>query len=128
MSKSYRKSNFRFSGIEDLEGKLKDAATMRDVKDVVKKNGADLQEGMMRRAVFKGHYEGKKFIKPTGTTKRSIALNIREFGLTARVYPTTEYSSYLEYGTRFMNAQPFIKPAFFIQQYKFVKDLSRLMK
>jgi len=122
------RSKFRVDGIDDLYDKLKDSATMDDVKLVVKKNVAELQEGMQRRASFKGHYEGKKFIKATGTTKRSITLKIEWFGMGGSVKPTTEYASYLEFGTRYMAAQPFVNPAFMIQRYKFIKDLSRLMK
>ena len=122
------RSNFRVDGIDDLYDKLKDAATMDDVKTVVKLNVAELQEGMQRRASFKGHYEGNKFIYPTGTTKRSIRPKIELFGMGGSVKPTTEYASYLEFGTRYMAAQPFVKPAFIVQRYKFIKDLSRLMK
>jgi len=38
------------------------------------------------------------------------------------------YSSYVEWGTRFQNAQPFIKPSYDKQKIQFKKDLDRLFK
>jgi hypothetical protein len=34
----------------------------------------------------------------------------------------------LEYGTRFMEAQPFVKPAYEVQKEQFKKDLDKLVK
>ena len=44
----------------------------------------------------------------------------------ARVKPTTKYSPYVEYGTRFMDKQPFVKPAFQKVKKEFVNDLKKL--
>lgn len=76
---------------------------------------------MQKNADFKKGYQ-------TGTTKRSIALEITDAGLTAAVEPGTEYSPYLEYGTRFMDAQPFVKPAYEAQKAQFKEDMQRLVK
>ncbi|NHJ18497.1 hypothetical protein ET008_06280 [Lactococcus garvieae] len=46
----------------------------------------------------------------------------------APVGPYANYASYLEYGTRKMAKQPFIKPSFNIQKEVFKRDLERLMK
>ena len=64
----------------------------------------------------------------TGQTKRSIGLEIMDGGMTAASGPTTEYSEYLEYGTRFMEAQPFVNPALNEQKGKFLDDLQKLMR
>ena len=40
----------------------------------------------------------------------------------------TDYSAYVEYGTRFQSAQPFVKPAYNVQKGVFIKDLERLLK
>lgn len=64
----------------------------------------------------------------TGETKRSIGLEFENSGFTASVGPETEYSPYLEYGTRFMQAQPFIKPAYNEQKEKFKRDMQKLVK
>lgn len=108
-------------GLDELETGIKAKLNLDAAKRVVKQNGAELQEKMERKADFKKGYQ-------TGTTKRSIALEIKDAGLTAEVEPGTEYSPYLEYGTRFMEAQPFVKPAHDVQKEQFIADMQRLVK
>ena len=108
-------------GDKEVMKRLKENATMSDVKKVVRKNGSELQTKMQENADFTRGYA-------TGTTKRSISLEVKDGGLTAEVGPSTEYSPYLEYGTRFMDAQPFIKPALNEQKKKFSNDLGKLMR
>lgn len=109
------------SGLKQLQKKLKDNVTMDDVKRVVKHNGSQLQGRMQDNADFKKGYQ-------TGTTKQSIGLEILEEGMTASVGPETEHSPYLEYGTRFMEAQPFVKPSLDVQKEKFKRDMQKLVK
>ena len=87
---------------------LQTAANMKAHKAAVQKHGADLQKKAQSNAVFTHGYA-------TGATKRSIKL----------VTAGTDYSGYLEKGTRFMDAQPFMKPAFDVVQPKFINDLRR---
>ena len=49
-------------------------------------------------------------------------------GLTAEVAPHTNYAGYVEWGTRFMNAQPYVRPAYMQESERFKEDLSKLMK
>ena len=122
-------AELKFEGIFELERALKKAATLDDVKNTVRLNGSELERKMKRNARFKGHYDSSgKFIKPTGETKRSIELKISPDGFTATVRPKTEYSPYLEYGTRFMASQSFVKPTHDTQKRKFINDMNRLMK
>lgn len=118
----------KINGMEPLIAKLEKGMDIGPVKEVVKMNGAELDKEMKRNAKFKGHYKGNKFIKPTGETKRSIRLTMSEGGLKAEVKPTTEYAPYLEYGTRFMAAQPFVKISYQKQREQFLADLKRLVK
>ena len=111
----------KVEGLDKLMKALKDNVTLDDVKRVVRRNGSQLQSKMQGNADFKKGYQ-------TGTTKRSIGLEIQDGGFTAEVGPETEYSPYLEYGTRFMEAQPFIKPAHEEQKQKFKQDMQRLVK
>ena len=111
----------KVDGLDKLMKALKENVTMDDVKRVVRKNGSDLQEKTQDNAEFKKGYQ-------TGTTKRSIGLEITDGGFTANVEPTTEYAPYLEYGTRFMEAQPFVKPAYELQKEKFKRDMQKLVK
>lgn len=108
-------------GLDKLQKALKENVTMSDVKKVVRHHGAELQAKMQINAEFSQGYQ-------TGTTKRSIGLNLADGGYTAEVEPTTEYASYLEYGTRFMESQSFVRPAFDAQKPLFKKDMSKLTK
>jgi len=114
-------SRITVKGLDKLQKKLKDNVTMDDVKQVVKHNGSGLQRKMQAKADFTKGYQ-------TGTTKRSIGLEIKDSGFTAEVAPETEYSPYLEYGTRFMEAQPFVKPAHEEQSQKFKRDMAKLVR
>lgn len=111
----------KFSGLEELHGALLKKSQLQDAKIVVKKNGAGLQGAIQRHANFTKGYQ-------TGTTKRSVGLEITDGGLTAKSGPTTEYSPYLEYGTRFMEAQPFVGPGFNEQKAIFKSDLKKLVR
>jgi len=64
----------------------------------------------------------------TGNLKNNIGLEISDGGMTATVEPTAEYAPYVELGTRFMEAQPFLKPAFEEQKKQFEKDLKELVR
>lgn len=114
-------AQIKWRGLEKLQKKLKDNVTMNDVKRVVRKNGSELQRRMQKEAYFTEGYQ-------TGETRRSISLEIRDGGFTAAVGPTTEYSMYLEYGTRFMDAQPFVAPALEEQAAKFKSDMNKLVR
>lgn len=114
-------SGIKIEGIDELEKQLRKNATLNDVKKVVRKNGSELQNGIQRNADFKKGYQ-------TGATKRSVKLEITDGGMTAESGPTTEYSEYLEYGTRFMDKQPFVKPALEEIEPKFKADMQKLVK
>ncbi|MBR4930753.1 MAG: HK97 gp10 family phage protein [Bacteroidaceae bacterium] len=108
-------------GMTALMKKLKDDVSMDDVKRVVKHNGSELQQKAQKHADFKKGYQ-------TGTTKRSISLEMKSNGLTAEVQPGTEYAAYLEFGTRFMDAQKFVGPAYKEQKQKFKSDMDKLTR
>lgn len=117
MSKNFVK----LEGITELSMGLKDRAHMNDVKAIVKQNGAELQskaQDNMDQAYTKGY--------STGATKRSTTLEIADSGLTAIVGPHTKYFSFLEWGTRFMDAKPTLGPALTYQALRFVDQLNRL--
>ena len=111
----------RVEGLEKLQKQLRKNANMDDVKRVVRQNGSELQRKIQSNADFDKGYQ-------TGTTKRSVDLDIKDGGLTAESGPTTEYAEYLEFGTRFMEAQPFVKPAMDEQSKQFEKDLRKLVE
>lgn len=117
MSKGF----IKLEGISELSRGLQDRTHMNDVKTVVKQNGAELQskaQDNMDQTYTKGY--------STGATKRSTTLEIADGGLTAIVAPHTAYFSYLEFGTRWMDAKPTLGPALTYQALRFVDQLNRL--
>ena len=107
----------KITGMNELRTGLDKRMDLKAVRTVVQKNGADLQGNAQEKAPV-----------DTGTLKRSIGLNLTDSGLTATVAPTGEYAPYQEYGTRYMDAQPFVGPAFNEQKNKFVNDMKKLVK
>lgn len=115
-------AQIRIEGLTELEkALLRKSKDKQAIQRVVRKNGSDLNALMQRNAVFVKGYS-------TGATQRSIRLEMKDNDFTAIVAPHTDYSIYLEYGTRFMEAQPFIQPSFRKQREIFIKDLKELVK
>lgn len=108
-------------GLDKLERSLKENVTLNDVKRVVRHNGSQMQQKMQANADFSKGYQ-------TGATKRSIGLEIKDGGFTAEVGPTTEYAPYVEWGTRFMQPQSFVRPAYDSQKQKFKSDMQKLVR
>ena len=115
--------------IEGLQALISDLDARKysgkQVRNVVMKNGANLQEDAQKRmtktvAYVKGYSKG--------TTRRSTTLSISDDGMTATVAPHTEYFPYVEYGTRFMGAEPTLNPAFQKIKQQFYKDVIGLVK
>lgn len=47
----------------------------------------------------------------TGKLRDSIAYEVNESGLSVRIGTPTEYGPYVEFGTKTMRMQPFLRPA-----------------
>lgn len=94
---------------------------LAQVKKVVAKNGAKLQTETQRN-MAQAYTAGYS----TGATMRSTTLKIRDGGLSAEVQPHTKYFAYLEYGTRFMDMRPTLKPAFDKISSEFISDLRKV--
>ncbi len=121
-------AEIKFEGIAKLNKGLKKRMDMSAVKTTVKKNGADMQKKAQRKAPV-GTPESTGIPGYIGgTLKRSIGIDISDGGMTATVEPTAEYAPYVELGTRFMEAQPYLKPAFEEQKKQFEKDLQKLVR
>lgn len=110
-----------FKGINKLRKRMGEIQAMEAVQEVVSEHTKELENKMKREASFTQGYS-------KGTTKRSIDFEITDGGLTGIVQPHTHYSVYVEYGTRNMSAQPFIKPAFNYQKLKFIQDMEQLFR
>lgn len=125
----------KITGAKELKSALEGNVLRfpNEVNQIVAKHGANLQSTTMSNMdrAYTGHWEWKKgkgrvFVKPTGATKRSVAL--RKTNFKAEVQPGTKYFSYLEYGTRFMARRPTLGPAFSKVEPQFRGDLEKLFK
>lgn len=106
-----------WKGMDQLQNLMQEKAKLNAVKKLVKLNGSELQQKAMQRVPV-----------DTGTLKRSIRLDMEADGLRARVTANTEYAAYVEWGTRFMTARPYMRPSEREQQAQFESDLKRLVK
>ena len=120
--------DIKIVGMEKLQKKLKKNVNMEAVKKKVRQHGGQLQEKAMRNAPV-GTPESTGIPGYVGgNLRRNIFLDITDGGMTAEVEPTAEYAPYVELGTRFMEAQPYLKPAFDDQKEKFRKDMKKLVE
>ncbi|AZF91004.1 tail completion or Neck1 protein [Streptococcus phage CHPC931] len=95
-------ATIKFEGLDEMaQSLLKNASPERRSK-VLRKYGSKLKEAAIKRAQFNKGYS-------TGATRRSITLEAGSDR--AVVEALTNYSGYLEVGTRKMEAQPFMRPA-----------------
>lgn len=104
-------------GMEEVIIKLQKNMKKDAVKTVIKKNGSRLQQSAQQKAPV-----------DSGTLKRSITLDITDAGMTAESEATVHYAGYVEYGTRFMKAQPYMRPALKEVGKQFKKDMEKLVK
>lgn len=105
------------SGLDALHLALTKRGDLSDVKEVVRRNGADM---------FK--MSQSKVPVDTSTLKRSAKLSSSDGGLSISVSYNTEYAAYQEYGTRFIPGKFYLKHAFDIASANFISDLERLFK
>lgn len=116
------KVSLSFRGNKKLRDALVQKAQLSEVKMIVQKNGAQLNNQTMANmasAYTKGY--------STGNTIRKTNLTFTSGGLRVKQTTNTDYIQYLENGTRFMQAVPTIKPAFEKQKEQFKSDLERLV-
>lgn len=104
-------------GLDALKKGLNDRATLDDVKKAVRLNGAEMTEQAKRNAPVR-----------TGDLEGSITQSVSGDGLETKTAPHVDYAAYVELGTRFMEAQPYLEPAHNAQSSKFIGDLRKLMK
>ena len=104
-------------GLEELQARLKENVKLEDVKNVVKYRGAQLQD--VAQTICP---------RDSGELARHITLEITDGGYTAVVEAHKDYAGYVEYGTRYMEAQPYMKPAYMQESARFKEDLSKLVR
>lgn len=107
--------NLKVVGVERVVGKLRKNATMNDIKNVVKSNVSDMTKNAQRLApVDTGHLKGST-IATIGDLEGSTDVG-------------AHYGGYVNNGTRFMSAQPFLTNAFELQSENFRREMEMLVK
>ena len=110
-------TNIVIEGGDEMVRAIRGRFNHDKVARVVKRNTAQAQQKAMRLAAV-----------DTGFMKRSITMRIDVTGLAGYITAGAEYSPYVEYGTRKMDAQPFMRPAAREQAPIFVRDMKNLIR
>lgn len=85
------------------------------IKQVLADGGIQIQREAQSRAPVR-----------TGTLRASI--ECKPDGLQVEVIAGTNYASFVEFGTLFMEAQPFLTPAFELVAPQVVRDIEEVLK
>ena len=100
--------SIRLTGDRALREAIKKASNPRPVlQAIVRHDTAELAKNVKletRTAFTKGYSQGD--------TARSTRASFEDGGLTGIVEPQTAYAAYVQYGTRFMDAEPFMTRPF----------------
>lgn len=112
------KSRIKIKSSKNFKKTLgKGAEVDKAAKRIVRTAGTEMQQKAQRLSPV-----------DTGALKRSIGIEMFNSGLTAVVSPTMDYSAYLEFGTRFMSARPYMRPAFRAVSPKFKKAMKEITR
>ena len=104
-------------GADELVRSIRNRLGSDKVVPVIRRNTSQAQQKAMRLAAV-----------DTGFMKRSITMRIDISGLAGYIVAGAEYSPYVEFGTRNMGAQPFMRPAAREQTPIFLSDLKNLIR
>ena len=111
------KFDMDFQGIEQLEMTIYNShkKAVEQANKVTKNNG----ELLKRKA---------QELAPRDTWFLHDNIVSKHFPLMAQVHALASYAAYPEFGTRFMDAQPYMRPALKWVQPKYQKDMTDVMK
>ena len=99
------------------------------VRSITKRVDADRVVPVIRRNTTQAQKKAMRLAAvDTGFMKRSITMRLDITGLAGYITAGAEYSPYVEYGTRKMDAQPFMRPAAREQAPIFLSDMKNLMR
>lgn len=99
------------------------------VRSIRNRLGADRVVPVIRRNTSQAQAKAMRLSAvDTGFMKRSITMRIDISGLAGYIVAGADYSPYVEMGTRYMTAQPFMRPAAREQAPIFLSDLRNLIR
>lgn len=108
--------SFKLEGVADLEKALDSEKKIKAADMAVRKNAAMMQREAMYAAPVR-----------TGYLKATIGAGLTVSHMYAKLEPFANYAAYVELGTRFMNAQPYLRPAWLKASQQLVDDLHRIV-
>ena len=109
-------ATLKFEGLDEMSKSLLKNASPEKRSKILRKYGAKVKEAAVNKAQFNKGYS-------TGATRRSITLQLS--GDRAVIEALTNYSGYVEVGTRKMEAQPFMQPALEETVPKMVEEMAK---
>lgn len=112
-------------GLNQMQKKLLKGVSKDQISRVVRMNTAELTQKAKERAPVSTEKTNPGGAH--GQLKRSIIPSMSSGGMVGKVNATVEYAEYVEVGTRFMAAQPYMKPAFDQQREVFLDDMKKLI-
>ena len=112
-------------GLNQMQKKLLKGVSKDQISRVVRMNTAELTQKAKDRAPVSTEKTNPGGAH--GQLKRSIIPSVGSGGLVGKVNATVDYAEYVEMGTRFMAAQPYMKPAFDQQKEVFLDDMKKLI-
>lgn len=85
---------------------------------------------VLKNTAEKGKAKAKHYAPvDEGFLKENIVTNLSDWpGMTTKIHSQASYSGYQEFGTRFMDAQPFMRPALKDISPQFKQDMEDVMK
>lgn len=110
-------------GLGKLDKALLTAANKEKVKEIVKLHTTGMQQEAMVNAsstYVKGYSKGD--------TKKAIGINFSDGGSTGTVGMGMEYNIYTEVGTRFMAAEPLLRPIFNKHKTVFISEIKKVLQ
>jgi len=115
--------SYSVHGLDKLEKGLLKRAQIEGMKQIVKKHTTELQQKAMANA-------SSTYVKgySTGATKKSIGIGFEDGGLTGITGLGMSYDEYVELGTRFMAAEPLLKPLFNQRKSMFISEIKKVIE
>lgn len=102
----------------------------KEVESILEGNAQEIERDAKSKAPvgtpestgIKGYIGGslQQSIKATKTKEK-------EYTIKANATGKAPYAAFVEYGTRFMRARPFLFPSFFKGRERFIKDLKKML-
>lgn len=113
------KININSDDLKILRRKVRDlrAIDEKSLSGALKIAGAEASNEAKRKAPV-----------DTGKLRSNIGFERLPDGKSIEVFSNAEYSGYVEFGTRFQNAQPYFTPAVRLAMRNLVNNLDRLIK